>query len=384
MTGIDELRSTFRDLYAQEPAVYRAPGRVNLIGEHTDYNDGFVLPAAIDLFTWTAVAPRDDRVLRVRSANLGKLAEFNLDTSPRPAGRKWTSYVFGVAAVLMQEGYRFRGANLFVQGEVPIGAGLSSSAALEVAIGFALLANSGINIEGRELALASQRAENEIVGVQSGIMDQLASACCVKGHALLLDCRSLEFRNIPLPSGIQLVICNSMVKRELVGSAYNTRRAECNEGVRILASRHPEIRALRDATMQQLKTCEPALPLVVYKRCRHVISEDDRVIQAAIALEQKRIDELGKLMAESHRSLRDDYEVSCAELDSLVEIANQVKGTRGARMTGAGFGGCTINLVNSEAVADFQRHVSAEYERRFRVKPDIYICNAADGVREAK
>lgn len=381
MTQVDELRSQFKQLYEHDPAIYRAPGRVNLIGEHTDYNDGFVLPTAIDLFTWVAIAPRDDRMVSVHSANLEQSVEQNLDATPRAANREWSSYVFGVTAVLERVGHPLKGANLLIRGEVPIGAGVSSSAALEVASGFALLANSGLTIDLRKLAVACQKAENEFVGVQSGIMDQLASACCKKDHALLLDCRSLEFRNIPLPSDIQLIICNTMVKRELASSAYNTRRAECDEGVRILAQRFPGIRALRDVTMAQLESCSSALPSIVYKRCCHVVSEDERVMEAAKALEGNRIDDLGKLMAESHRSLRDDYEVSCKELDTMVDLANEVDGVRGARMTGAGFGGCTINLVDSGAVAEFQRHISREYERRIGIKPDIYVCRAADGVR---
>lgn len=384
MTRSEELRSTFREIYGQDPAVYRAPGRVNLIGEHTDYNDGFVFPAAIDLFTWIAIAPRNDRRIHLQSANLSEAAELDLDSGPRAASREWSSYVFGVALVLEQSGHRLQGANLLIHGDVPMGAGVSSSAALEVAAGFALLANSGIALEGRNLALACQKAENDFVGTRCGIMDQLASACCVKDRALLLDCRSLEFRTLPLPAGVRLVICNSMVRRELAASAYNTRRAECEEGVRLLATRFPGVRALRDVTMKQLQSCRQTLPGNVYKRCRHVVSENERVLRAADALEHGRLDDLRVLMAESHRSLRDDYEVSRVELDLLVELADQTEGVRGARMTGAGFGGCTINLVNSEAVAEFQRRISSEYERDTGLKPNIYVCDAADGVKQAE
>jgi galactokinase len=384
MARSEELRSKFREVYGDDAAVYRAPGRVNLIGEHTDYNDGFVFPAAIDLFAWIAIAPRNDRRIYLRSENFGQTAEFDLDAGPRAASREWSSYVFGVALVLEQRGYRLRGANLLIRGDVPIGAGVSSSAALEVGSGFALLANSGIAIDGTKLALCCQKAENDFVGTRCGIMDQLASACCVGDRALLLDCRSLEFRTVPLPAGVRLVICNSMVKRELATSAYNTRRAECEEGVRLIAERFPGVRALRDVTMEQLQSCQGTLPENVYKRCRHVVSEDARVILAADALEHNRLDDLRSLMAESHRSLRDDYEVSCAELDLLVELASEAEGVHGARMTGAGFGGCAINLVNSEAVAEFQRRISTGYERRMAFKPDIYVCDAADGVRQAE
>jgi galactokinase len=384
MARSEELRSKFREVYGDDAAVYRAPGRVNLIGEHTDYNDGFVFPAAIDLFAWIAIAPRNDRRIYLRSENFGQTAEFDLDAGPRAASREWSSYVFGVALVLEQRGYRLRGANLLIRGDVPIGAGVSSSAALEVGSGFALLANSGIAIDGTKLALCCQKAENDFVGTRCGIMDQLASACCVGDRALLLDCRSLEFRTVPLPAGVRLVICNSMVKRELATSAYNTRRAECEEGVRLIAERFPGVRALRDVTMEQLQSCQGTLPENVYKRCRHVVSEDARVILAADALEHNRLDDLRSLMAESHRSLRDDYEVSCAELDLLVELASEAEGVHGARMTGAGFGGCAINLVNSEALAEFQRRISTGYERRMAFKPDIYVCDAADGVRQAE
>jgi len=384
MARSEELRSKFREVHGDEAAVYRAPGRVNLIGEHTDYNDGFVFPAAIDLFAWIAIAPRRDRRIHLHSENFGQTAKFDLDAGPRAASREWSSYVFGVALVLEQRGYRLRGANLLVCGDVPIGAGVSSSAALEVAAGFALLANSGIGIDGTKLALCCQKAENEFVGTRCGIMDQLAAACCVRDRALLLDCRSLEFHTVPLPAGVRLVICNSMVKRELAVSAYNTRRAECEEGVRLIAERFPGVRALRDVTMEQLESCEGSLPENVYKRCRHVVSEDARVILAADALEHNRLGDLRSLMAESHRSLRYDYEVSCAELDLLVELASEAEGVHGARMTGAGFGGCTINLVDSEAVAEFQRRISTGYERRTGLKPDIYVCDAADGVQQAE
>ncbi|HLV96569.1 MAG TPA: galactokinase [Candidatus Acidoferrales bacterium] len=380
----EETKSRFRDLYGQEPSVYRAPGRVNLIGEHTDYNDGFVFPAAIDLFTWVAIAPRDDNRIHVDSENFHEAVEFALDALPQTAKAGWGRYVFGVALVLQQAGHSLRGANLLIRGEVPIGAGVSSSAALEVAAGFALLANSGAAIDGRKLARLCQRAENEIVGAHVGIMDQLASACCVADHALLLDCRSLEFRMLPMPAGIRLVICNTMVKRELAASAYNTRRVECEEGVRILAQRFPGVRALRDATLDQLQSRRAAMPENVFKRCRHVITEDVRVIEAADALEQNRLDDLRRAMAESHRSLRDDYQVSCAELDLLVELANQAAGVHGARMTGAGFGGCTINLVETNAVDAFRDRVSAGYEQRMGIKPDIYVCHAADGAKRAE
>jgi galactokinase len=379
MMDIAGFKEQFRKAYRSDPRVFRAPGRVNIIGEHTDYNDGFVFPAAIDLFTWVAIAPREDRRLVVRSENLGESVEFNLDSPAPMQAHHWSTYVLGIARVLEESGHRLRGASLLIRGEVPIGAGVSSSASLLVASGFALLANSGLSMECRKLAQHCRRAENEYVGAHVGIMDQLSSSCSLQGCALLLDCRSLEFRALPLHDDLRLVICNTMVRRELSSSAYNTRREECEEGVRILAQRIPGIRALRDVTIEQLELFRPALPEIVYRRCHHVVTEDDRVLTAAEALEVNDLGALRKAMAESHRSLRDDFEVSCKELDLLVQLAEGAPGVHGARMTGAGFGGCTINLVHSDFVAPFRAMISTEYERRTQLKPDIYVCDAADG-----
>src|ERR1700690_1692068 len=303
------FKDQFRKVYGSPPRIYRAPGRVNIIGEHTDYNEGFVFPAAIDLFTWVAIAPREDRRLVVRSENLGEAVEFNLDSPAPMRARHWSTYVLGIARVLEESGQRLRGASLLIRGEVPIGAGVSSSASLLVAAGFALLANSGLSMECRKLALHCRRAENEYVGAHVGIMDQLSSSCSLQGCALLLDCRSLEFRALPLPEEIRLVICNSMVSRELSSSAYNKRREECEEGVRILAQHIPAVRALRDVTIEQLELFRPALPEIIYRRCRHVVTEEDRVLTSAEALEVNDLGALRKAMAESHRSLRDDFEV---------------------------------------------------------------------------
>ena len=356
---------------------------MNLIGEHTDYNDGFVFPAAINLSTWVAIAPRDDRQIQARTTNLNEGIGFDLDAPTPIQARHWSSYVLGVAQVLEHGGYKLRGANLLIHGEVPIAAGVSSSASLESSVGWALLKNSEIEIERRKLAQLCQRAENEYTGTRCGIMDQLASCCCVRGRALLLDCRSLSYRTLPLPEGVRLVICNTMVRRELSSSAYNTRRSECEEGVRIISGKFPGVRALRDVTLDQLESCRKALSEVVYRRCRHVVTEDDRVLEAAAALEQKRFGELRRAMAESHRSLRDDYEVSCRELDLLVDLAGHAEGLYGARMTGAGFGGCTINLVHSDSVDAFRKWIETEYEKCTGLTPDIYVCDAADGVGSA-
>lgn len=375
------LTETFRRLFGQRPRVFRAPGRVNLIGEHTDYNEGFVMPAAIELGCWVAIAGREDRRLVVRSENLQETVE--LDPSAQRRGH-WSDYVQGVAVLLEQRGLRLRGANLLIQSEVPIGSGLSSSAALEVATGLALLGNSGLELERMELARLCQRAENEFVGARCGIMDQFTACFGEAGHALLLDCRSLQYRALPLPAGAALVICDSGVRHDLAAGEYNARRAQCEAGVGVLARERPQVRALRDATMEDLEHNRAQLGDVVYRRCCHVVTENARVQQAAGALERGDLRDFGRLMGESHRSLRDDYEVSCAELDLLVELAGQLDGVYGARMTGGGFGGCTINLVKSEKMEEFRRSLAAGYQQATGRTAKIYVSEAASGASEKK
>src|ERR1700736_1178245 len=319
-----ELLANFKSRFGtSRAAVYRAPGRVNLIGEHTDYNQGFVLPAAIGFSCWVAIAPRQDRQLVLYSENFGARHEANLDQlQPRATGN-WPDYPLGVAWALQDAGYRLGGANLAMFGEVPIGAGLSSSAAVEVSTGYALLSVFYHQIDRTKLALLCQRAETEFVGARTGIMDQFVSCHGREGHAVLLDCRSLDFRLLPLPSKIHLVICNTMVKHELGASEYNARRAQCEESVHRLQSALPGVHSLRDITAEQLEGHRSLLTDVLYKRSRHVITENDRVRKAADALESRNLSALGPLMAESHRSLRDDYEVSCSELDNMVQIASR-------------------------------------------------------------
>ncbi|HJZ67464.1 MAG TPA: galactokinase [Blastocatellia bacterium] len=362
--------------------VFRAPGRVNLIGEHTDYNDGFVMPVAIDLYTQVAIKPRDDRKLSIHSENFSESIEFNLDQPEPRASRHWSDYVRGVAVVLEQAGYALRGADLAIQSNVPIGAGLSSSAATEVATASALLENSDSDIDRVELAKLCQRAENEFVGMRCGIMDQFVSCCAREGRALMLDCRSLEYKLLPLPENVRLVICNTMVKHELGASEYNTRRGECEAGVRHFARVLANVRALRDVTVRDLEQKRDELPDVIYKRCRHVVTENARVNKAADALSRCDLSSFGELMAESHRSLRDDYEVSCSELDTMVNLANEVEGVYGVRMTGGGFGGCTVNLVKADRVQQFKRAVAQGYQRATGLTPDIYACSSAGGAKK--
>jgi galactokinase len=376
-----ELGQKFARLFGALPRVFQAPGRVNLIGEHTDYNDGFVMPAAIGFCTRTAIAPRHDRKLVIRSENFAEQLEFDLDRLPEERAGHWSDYVIGVARVLAQSGTKLLGADLLVEGDVPQGAGLSSSASIEVAVGDALLDLAGERIDLMKLALLCQKAENEFVGARCGIMDQFISTHGEDGKALMLDCRSLEYRRLALGDEARLVICNTMVRHSIAGGEYNRRRAECEAGVRYFTERIPGVRALRDVTASDLATYGKELPETIMRRCRHVISENSRVLQAATALESNDLETFGMLMRESHRSLRDDFEVSCSELDLMVELSGQTPGVYGSRMTGGGFGGCTINLVRHDCVALFKKSVGESYERATGRAPEIYVCSAASGVK---
>ncbi len=379
-----ELQEKFHALYGGAPRVFRAPGRVNLIGEHTDYNDGFVMPAAIEFYTWVAMGPRHDRKIAIHSTNFSDTIELDLDARDARAAGRWSDYIQGVALILERAGYRLRGANILIRGEVPIGSGLSSSAAVEVAAALALLGNSGLSLDRVELAKLCRRAENEFVGARVGIMDQFISCNGHRGRALMLDCRSLQFRLLPLPAAATLVICNTMVKHELASGEYNTRRAECEEGVRLLAQRLAGIRALRDVSLDQLEQQANALAKTTYRRCHHVVSENQRVLDAASALERSDLERFGRLMGDSHRSLRDDYEVSCAELDLMVDLATRQPGVYGARMTGGGFGGCTINIVRTEDVSTFRENVAREYQRATGLTPEVFVSSAAEGAGEVE
>ena len=362
--------------------LFRAPGRVNLIGEHTDYNDGFVMPVAIDFFTQILLFPLDARALEFYSDNFKEEVVLDFDNLPKSSSRHWSDYVVGVALMLIREGHELRGARLMIASDVPIGSGLSSSAALEVATAYALAMTSDLKIERVELAKLCRKAENEFVGARVGIMDQFVSFFGETDKALLLDCRSLEFEHLPVPPSAQLVICNTMVKHDLASSAYNERRQQCEEGVELLRTVLPNVIALRDVTSQQLEEHRKELPEVIYRRCRHVVTENERVLDAASALKQGDVEKFGQLMNQSHQSLRDDYEVSCAELDLMVGLARKVEGVFGARMTGGGFGGCTVNLVRRDKIDQFQNTVAVGYQEATGLTPEIYICKAVKGAEE--
>jgi galactokinase len=381
---MSDLHDQFQQRFGGPCRLFRAPGRVNLIGEHTDYNDGYVMPAAIDFACSVAIGPRADHKLNVYSENMQESFEADLADPDLRATGGWSDYPLGVAVMLERAGYFLRGANLYIRSDVPLGAGLSSSAAIEVSSGFALLQVSDHEIDSDQLALICQRAENEFVGARCGIMDQFTACHGRMGQAIKLDCRSLECRALTIPAKIDLIVCNTMVKHQLAAGEYNVRRAECEQVVQRLLPVLPLIRSLRDLTSQQLETNRDRLTDTLYRRARHIVSENERVESAASALERGDLNALHELMGASHRSLRDDYQVSCAELDAMVAIAGRQRGVYGARMTGGGFGGCTINLVDRDSSAEFQRVVAEEYHSATGFRPDIYVCRASAGVHEVQ
>jgi len=379
MRGSTSIAEQFRAKFDANPRVYRAPGRVNLIGEHTDYNEGYVMPVALGFYCWVAISPRDDQKLVISSDGFSDTAEVELDSPEIHPRKTWSDYPIGVALELKRAGVPMRGANLLIHGEVPMGAGLSSSAAIEVATALALAEQSGHSPDRVRLALLCQKAENEFVGARCGIMDQFISLHGRKNHALLLDCRALDFELVAIPECVRLVICNTMVKHEHGSSGYNQRRAECEEAVQRLAKVLPGIRSLRDVTLDQLDLHRGTLSEVLYKRALHVITENARVLGATEALRAEDLERFGKRMAESHSSLRDLYEVSCAELDLMVDQANRQEGVYGARMTGGGFGGSTINLVKTRFADAFAENMARGYEKETGIVPQIYICAPAEG-----
>jgi galactokinase len=377
---IAAIRRAFQERFGGTPLVARAPGRVNLIGEHTDYNDGYVLPMAINREVLFAVRPRSDREVRLYSLNFQAESSFSLDRLEPDPEQGWSNYVRGVAQQLLREGLALTGMEGVVEGNVPIASGLSSSAAMEVAALTAFQALGGWELEGARAALLCQQAENEFMGVRVGIMDQFISRLGRRDHALFIDCRSLTYEPIPLQaSGHVFMVADSRQSRELASSAYNVRRGQCEQAVEELRTDLPEIQALRDVTLEQFARVSWRLGREVARRARHVIAENDRVLRAIAALRGGRLSDFGALMNESHESLRYDYEVSSRPLDVLVAAARQVEGCLGARLTGAGFGGCTVSLVQEEAAPEFQRHVSEVYQREIGPAPHIYVCTPEEG-----
>jgi galactokinase len=373
---IKNIISQFISHFNAKPTfIVRAPGRVNLIGEHTDYNDGFVLPMAIDHGVWLALSPRADDKVRIVSLDLETESAFELHSLTR--GSDWIEYAKGVTNELLKAGYALKGFDAVMTGDVPRGAGLSSSAAVELAIARAFAAVSGFEWDAPKMARLAQKAENEWVGVNCGIMDQMASAACKEGHALFLDCRSLEIQHAPLPQGVSVVILDTSTRRGLVESAYNERRNQCEEAARWFG-----VSALRDVSIDafNVKTkAEAGLSDIAMKRARHIITENARVLEAMEAMHNGNISRLGELFNASHASLRDDFEVTNDALNIMVECAQEQDGCYGARMTGAGFGGCAVALVEEEKAEAFAQAVTAAYRQRSGLEASVYVCKASEG-----
>jgi galactokinase len=373
------VQSRFREIFGTDARIFRAPGRVNLIGEHTDYNDGFVMPAAIQFYTWVAAARRADHRLEAYSEHFNEKISLSLDDlSGAPTGH-WADFIRGVAAILQRAGYSPSGANLAIQGDIPLGAGLSSSASLEVATALALASLSEIVLSRPELAKLCQAAEHEYVGTRCGIMDQFSASLGIVGQAMMLDCRSLSYQLLSIPPNLSVVICNSMVRHQLAAGEYNRRRIDCETGVTLLQSHLPGISALRDVAIADLEKYEQVLPDHIFRRCRHVVTENRRVLAAAEALKSHDGERFGQLMFRSHASLRDDFAVSCKELDCLVDLASSSPGVYGARMTGGGFGGCTVNLVRADHTDVFADHIARAYRETTGITPDVYVCDPVQG-----
>jgi len=369
-----EVAAEFERCFGQRPTwIVRAPGRVNLIGEHTDYNEGFVLPLAIDRAIWIALRPRPDRTVVVYSVDFGQQKEFSLD-GLRPCQDGWLEYLKGVAWVLQEEGFRLTGWEGILVGNVPQGAGLSSSAALEMAAARAFAAVAGIAWDPVRMALLGQKAENRWVGIQCGIMDQLVSAAGQQGHALLIDCRFLQTEPVPLPAGTAVVVLDTGTRRGLVDSAYNERRRQCETAAQTLG-----VRALRDVDLKQLESAAQRLDPVTFRRARHVVTENARTLEAAEAMRRGDKSRLGQLMDASHQSLRDDYEVSSEALNWMAELARSHRACYGARMTGAGFGGCAVALIHAEAAEEFVTSVGPAYQKATGHQPALYVCQATQG-----
>ena len=383
MTDPAHAARAFRETYGREPRLFRAPGRVNLVGEHTDYNEGFVLPMALERNTVVAAAARPDHRLRACSADHGQEGEVDLDAPPGARRGSWLDYVEGTARVLEERFGRVPGADLLIAGDVPEGAGLSSSAALEMSVATALASLAGFSLDRRALALAGQAAEHRFVGTRCGIMDQLVSMLGQAGHALLIDCRSLDTRPIPLyPERAAVLLFDSGVRHRHSSGEYNVRRAQCEEAGARLAALLPGVRALRDVAPDALERHASALPEPLLRRARHVVTEIERTTLAASALSRGDLAGFGRLMFASHRSLRDDFEVSVPELDALVQAAAGAPGVFGARMTGGGFGGCTVALVESGQAEAAGAAIAKAFATRFGRVPAWFATRAADGAGE--
>lgn len=376
---ISQLEKTFVDKFNVAPLLAQAPGRVNIIGEHTDYNNGFVLPAAINKAIYVAVSKRDDDEIHLVSSDFNDAFETNI-SSLHPVAKQWANYVLGVAAQMHKAGHDLSGFNLMVSGDVPLGAGLSSSAAVECAVAVALNALCDFRIPKKALTFMAQKAEHEFAGVQCGIMDQFASMHGKKDHVIKLDCRSLDYEYEPLQLGeYKIVLLNTNVKHSLASSEYNTRRRECTEGVEMMQQQGALISSLREATLEMLEASVKDKSPLIYRRCKYVVEENQRLLSACQSLEAGDLQAVGKLMFASHQGLKTEYEVSCPELDFLVHAVSNHPAVAGARMMGGGFGGCTINLVKESAVEGLVQDVAEAYRKQMNQELTAYVAETAEG-----
>ena len=373
------FRTIHQTRFRAAPAIFVAPGRVNLIGEHTDYAEGFVMPAAINFATLAGISPRSDGKIAIYSENFGEERIFDAAALPPKASKHWSDYPIGVVSILAGDSNTIPGFNLTLWGDIPLGSGLSSSASVEVATALAVTSLIGVSYPGPVLARLCQRAENKFVGASSGIMDQFISANGAENHAILLDCRDLSFKLAPIPSNVALVIANTMVKHAITGGEYTSRRAEVEAACAVIASHRSGVRFLRDATIDDLEKWGSEMTPNSLKRARHVITENARTVAAAEALIRRDLPELGRLMAAAHQSYSKDFEASCEEADAMVALAQNLPGLIGARLTGGGFGGCTINLVEQSHAAAFVETLAARYAAHTGIAPQIYICHASGG-----
>ena len=378
-----ELQARHRQRFGVDSEVFRAPGRVNLIGEHTDYTGGLILPAAIDFATIAAISRRADSQAVIYSENFNKQVVVNLNDFPASGSHQWSDYPVGVAWAIREHGATIPGFNINIYGNVPLGSGLSSSASIEVATAFALLSLTQAQIDREQIALLCQRAENMYVGAKCGIMDQFIACFGAQDHAVLVDTRSLSHTAVSIPLDVHLVICNSMVKHSHAGGEYNTRRAEVDAGSKILREAFPSLPqtddTLRDTTLSQLESVRSHMPDNAFRRCRHIVTENARVLETVTALEAGDLARVGRLLAEAHASYRDDFGASVSEVEALIEIASRQPGLIGARLTGGGFGGCTVNLVHAAHAEAFRTAVHDAYREQLGIEADIFLCRASEG-----
>lgn len=379
---IERLKSIFKDLYQDEPLLVKSPGRINIIGEHTDYNEGFVLPAAINKAIYVAISKRADNEIHLFSESYQQSHVASVNEIQK-TDKGWANYILGVASEIQKRGYTFGGFNIYIDGNVPLGAGLSSSAALECAAGFAIDQLFSLNIPKMDIALIAQKAEHNFAGVNCGIMDQFASVFGKKNSAVMLDCRSMAYEYIPLAlEGYKLVLLNTNVKHSLSDSAYNTRRSQCEQAVAWVKAHHPAVNSLRDTSVAMLDEFVKPLDAEVYSKSRYVVEEIERLTTAANELKSGNLKALGTLMFQTHEGLSKAYEVSCEELDFLVDSVKNFEGVLGARMMGGGFGGCTINIVKNEVIDALIARISEAYQEKFGLKLDAYVVETSDGTSQ--